>query len=64
MTDTEAEKEHIRTHAGGYPTSRQALIQACNNMSDFSEEDKKEFAEKLPDRTYNSPEEVFAALGI
>jgi len=63
MVNMEAAEDHIRNHAGGYPTTKQSLVTACNNMSDFSEEDKKEFAEKLPDGTYNSPEEVIAALG-
>ena len=33
-------------------------------FSDFSEEDKKEFAEKLPEGTYNSADEVTQALGL
>ncbi|MBI2019915.1 hypothetical protein HYS94_00635 [Candidatus Daviesbacteria bacterium] len=47
-----------------YPASKAQLVAACNNMSDFSEEDKKEFEAKLPEATYNSADEVVQALGL
>lgn len=62
MMDTEKAKEHIRTHIT-YPATDAQLKEACNNLSEFSDEDKKEFAEKLPAGTYNSADEVVSALG-
>lgn len=35
----------------------------CDNLSDFSEDDKKEFMEKLPEGTYQSADDVVQALG-
>ncbi len=55
--------DHLKSHQK-YPASKADLVAACNNLSDFSEEDKKEFAEKLPDRSYNSAEEVIQVLGL
>ena len=53
---------HLKTHQG-YPANKADLVAECDNLSDFSQEDKKEFAEKLPEGTYNSAEEVVKALG-
>jgi hypothetical protein len=63
MQNTQGTMDHLKTHQN-YPATKTQLVAECNNLSDFSEEDKKEFAEKLPDRTYNSAEEVMEALGI
>jgi len=54
---------HLRSDQA-YPANKAQLLAECDNLSDFSEEDKKEFAEKLPDRTYNSADEVISALGL
>lgn len=54
---------HLRQHTT-YPATKDQLVAACNNMSDFSEEDKKSFAERLPGGTYNSADEVIKALGL
>ena len=61
--DKAAAVDHIRNHAGGYPTTAASLKQACNNMSEFSAEDKQWFMDNLPEATYNSPEEVMKAVG-
>lgn len=53
--------EHLKSHQK-YPASKAALLAECNSLSDFSAEDKKEFAENLPEGTYNSAGEVIAAL--
>jgi hypothetical protein len=45
-----------------YPASKQMLVEACNKMSDVPAEDKKWFEDNLPDKTFNSPEEVKQAL--
>jgi hypothetical protein len=63
MQDANNVKQHLQEHAT-YPASKADLVALCNNLSDFSEDDKKEFSEKLPEGTYNSAEEVMAALGM
>lgn len=55
-------KEHIANHAT-YPTTATELKAACEGMSEFSEEDKKWFSDTLPEGSYNSPEDVYKALG-
>lgn len=62
MENIETSKSHLREHVT-YPASKEALLTACNNLSDYSEADKQEFTEKLPEGTYNSADEVIAALG-
>lgn len=47
-----------------YPASKQDLVEACNKMSDVSEEEKKWFEQTLPDRSYNSADEAKEALGV
>ena len=54
---------HLKSHQT-YPATKVELVAACNGLSDFSEEDKKSFAEKLPEGTYNSAEDVMKALGM
>lgn len=53
---------HLRDHQS-YPASKEELVAACNDLSDFSEEDKQEFRDNLPEGTYNSADEVVKALG-
>ncbi|MBI2443599.1 MAG: DUF2795 domain-containing protein, partial [Candidatus Levybacteria bacterium] len=53
---------HLRTHQD-FPATKKELVEACNNLSDFSEEDKKWFAEHLPEGNYESAEDVMRALG-
>ena len=55
--------DHLKTHQT-YPANKAELVAACNGLSDFSPEDKEEFATKLPDGTYNSAEDVIKALGL
>jgi hypothetical protein len=61
MQKDEEVKSHLKDHQK-YPATKAELVAECNNLSDFSAEDKKEFAEKLPDGSYNSAEEVIKAL--
>lgn len=63
MKDIQNAVSHLREHQE-YPASKDELVETCNNLSDFSDEDKRWFEENLPDRTYNSAEEVMQALGI
>lgn len=60
------QKKEVMSHIENdvkYPASKQALTEACNQMSDVPAEDKKWFEDNLPDKTFNSPEEVKQALG-
>ena len=54
--------DHLKTHQS-YPATKQELVKTCNDLSDFSAEDKKWFEENLPDKTYNSAQDVINALG-
>lgn len=63
MQNVQGAIDHLKTHQK-YPATKADLVAECDNLSDFSEEDKKEFAEKLPEGTYNSAEEVSTALGL
>ena len=54
--------DHLKNHQK-YPADKAALLVECDNLSDFSEEDKKEFTASLPAGTYNTAEEVITALG-
>ncbi len=62
MQNKEGTIAHLKNHIS-YPASAEDLKKACNNLSDFSEADKKEFSDSLPGGTYNSADEVIKALG-
>lgn len=64
-TNLSQKSEEMMAHLNhvSYPASKQDLIQACENMSDMSQEDKQWFMERLPDRTFNDADEVKQALG-
>lgn len=55
--------DHLKTHMDKWPATKAELVAACNNLSDFTPEDKKEFETNLPEGTYNTPEDVAKALG-
>jgi len=63
MENKEGALDHLKSHQS-YPATKAELVAECDNLSDFSEEDKKEFTEKLPDKSYNSADEVVEALGL
>ena len=54
--------DHLKNHQS-YPATKAQLVAECDNLSDFSADDKKEFMESLPGGTYNSADEVVKALG-
>ena len=62
MQNLQGTIDHLKTHQS-YPATKADLVAECDNLSDFSEEDKNEFTEKLPEGTYNSADEVIKALG-
>jgi hypothetical protein len=53
--------EHAKRHVE-YPTSKKALVEACNNFADIPREEKEWFEKNLPERGYNEPVEVIKAL--
>jgi len=63
MQNKEGALDHLKSHQS-YPATKAELVAECDNLSDFSEEDKKEFTEKLADKSYNSADEVIEALGL
>lgn len=63
MKDMQNVMNHLRNDQE-YPATKAELVAQCDNLSDFSEEDKTWFEEHLEDKTYNSPEEVMMALGM
>jgi len=63
MQNIQGAIDHLKTHQK-YPATKADLVTECDNLSDFSEEDKEEFTQKLPEGTYNSVEEVTKALGL
>ena len=52
---------HLKEHQT-YPASKADLVKACNNLMDFSEEQKNWFTSTLPDGTYANADEVVKAL--
>ncbi len=62
-TERQSMVEHIKSHAE-YPATKHALIEACNNMEEFSDEHKRWFAKALPARTYKNATEVIKALKL
>jgi len=63
MDDRENAVKHLREHQN-YPATRDELVAECNNLSDFSEKDKRWFSENLPEGIYNSADEVIRALDL
>lgn len=63
MQNTSGAIDHLKNHQK-YPATKAELVAECNNLSDFSEEDKKEFVSKLSGDTYDSADDVIKALGL
>ena len=55
--------DHLKNHQK-YPATREELIKECDDLSDFSVEDKKWFVDNLPSKSYNSAEEVIMTLDL
>lgn len=62
MKDIKNAMAHLKSHQT-YPATKADLVKTCNELSDFSSEDKKWFEEHLPEGTYDSAEKVMMALG-
>lgn len=63
MKDIKNILQHLRDHQD-YPATKEELVKACNQLSDFSIEDKKWFEQNLPEGTYESAGDVIQALGL
>lgn len=54
--------EHLKGHIE-WPATGQVIIDACNNMSDVNDMDKKIIEEHVdPTMTYASPDELMVAV--
>jgi len=63
MQDKKNAIDHLKSHQK-YPATKEELVKECNDLSDFSEVDKKWFMENLPEGTYESAEQVINVLGL
>jgi hypothetical protein len=52
---------HLRDHQK-YPATREELLASCNELVDFSDGEKRWFADHLPEGTYKSAGQVLKAL--
>lgn len=55
--------DHLKTHQS-YPATKEELVKECDNLSDFSEEDKEWFMTHLTKESYDSADEVITDLGL
>ncbi|MBI4065182.1 hypothetical protein HY409_02340 [Candidatus Gottesmanbacteria bacterium] len=62
MQNQAAAVDHLKNHQT-YPATKAQLLAECDNLSDFSAEDKQWFNEHLAEGTYNSADDVTKALG-
>ena len=63
MKNVKGALEHFKTHQS-YPASKEDLVKECDNLSDFSKEDKEWFMKTLPEGNYASADDVIKALGL
>ena len=63
MKDKANAISHLKTHQA-YPATRDQLVAECDNLYDFSLEDKEWFKANLPEGTYKSAEEVIKVLEL
>jgi hypothetical protein len=47
-----------------YPSTKNQLVTACNNMAEMPEFDRKWIADNLPEGRYERPEDVLRALDL
>ncbi len=55
---------HVGTHVDKYPADCNDLVMACNNLSEFTSEEKEWFSKALPHGTFNSPDDVKRAINL
>jgi hypothetical protein len=61
--DAAAAKKHLADHVK-YPATRAEILAACADTPEFSAGEKSWFSNTLPEGTYNSADEVAAALKL
>ena len=54
---------HIRHHVS-YPVTKGDFLAACENLGHVPEETRKWVKQALPDRTYQSAEDIFHTLNL
>ncbi len=54
---------HLKEHQT-YPATKAELVANCNQLEDFSKEDKEWFEKSLENRTYRSADEVMQIVGM
>lgn len=55
-------KEHLENHVK-YPATGKEILEACANMSDVGDEDKKKFEKQIdPEVSYQSADDVIMAV--
>ncbi len=52
---------HIKNDVS-YPASKADIMRACSGFSEVSQDDRDWFELNIPDRTFETPEEVIIAL--
>lgn len=62
MQNVDGAKKHLSEHQS-YPATCADLVKECDNLSDFSEEDKMWFKQNLPHGQYQSADDVTKAVG-
>jgi hypothetical protein len=64
--DATAKRElvsHVREHVT-YPATKNTLVEACTHMAHVPEATRQWAIDKLPDKRYNSADEVLRALEL
>lgn len=56
--------EHVGMHVEHYPADCNDLVMACNNLSEFSWDEKQWFSKSLPHGTFENPNDVKKALHL
>ena len=56
--------EHVGTHVDRYPADCNDLVTACNNLSEFTHDEKEWFSKNLPHGTFENAHEVRKALRL
>ena len=63
MSNKKGALDHLRNHQM-YPATKDELVKECNELSDFSNRDKKWFIDNLPEGNYKSAGQVIRTLGL
>ena len=63
MKDVANVKKHLNEHQK-YPATKKELVAECDNLSEFSDDDRKWFEENLSEGTYDSADAVIKALNL